>query len=184
MPRFPLTKEADATTEVAEIYSDFSQRMGFPEVPSFLQTQGFAPSVLAATWGLIEHILFEGNLPRATKELIFVAVAMDRECEYCSEAHAACCRILGVDDRTIQCVMEGLKGEIPADTRNILQFAIKCSNAPHKLNDHDFAVLRAAKLDSRQIFEVIATASAALYAITIADATLIETDAMFGTMKG
>jgi uncharacterized peroxidase-related enzyme len=182
MPRFPLTKEADATDEVAEIYRDFRQRMGFPEVPNFLQIQGVAPSILAATWGLVEHVLLEGSLPRATKELIFLAVAMDRECEYCKEAHAACCRILGVDESTVQSVMAGLAGEIPADTRDVLRFAIKCSTAPQELDDQDFAILREAKLDSPQIFEVIATSALALYATTIADSTLIEKDKMFDSM--
>ena len=182
MPRFPLTKEADATSEVAKIYRDFRQGMGFPEVPNFLQIQGIAPSVLAATWGLVEHVLLEGSLPRATKELIFLAVAMDRECEYCKEAHAACCRVLGVEDQTVRSVMDGLKGELPADTRSILQFAIKCSTAPQELNDQDFADLQGVNLDAQQIFEVIATSSLALYATTIADATLIEKDAMFDAL--
>lgn len=179
MPRLPLTSEADADSNVAGIYTDFCQRMEFPEVPSFLQVQGAAPAVLAATCGLVERIMLEGALPRATKELIFLTVAMDRECEYCKEAHAACCRILGVDDSTIQSVIAGLKGDLPEDTRNIMLFAIKCSTAPQELDDMDFASLKSAGLDSGQILEVIATASLALYATTIADATLIEPDAMF-----
>ena len=182
MSRFPLTKQADADSEVAEIYGEFCDRMGFPEAPNFLQVQGIAPSVLAGTWGLLQHVLLEGELPRATKELIFLAVAMDRECEYCQEAHAACCRLLGIDDGTIRAVMDGLKGDLDEDIRNILLFAIKCSNAPQELNDEDCAMLREEGLDTAQILEVIATSSLAVYATTIADATMIDKDAMFAAM--
>ena len=179
MPRFPIISEAEATQEVAEIYRDFRTKMGFPEAPNFMRTQGTAPSVLAASWGLVEHLLLEGDLPRATKELIFLAVAMDRECDYCKEAHAACCRMLGVEESIVQAVQEGLRGEIPEYTRNILLFSIKCATAPQELSDEDFSILREDGLSTEQILEVIAVSSLALYATTLAEATLIESDAMF-----
>ena len=72
MPRFPLIQEADAPDEVGQIYHGFQRKMGFPEVPNFIRTQGASPSMLAGTWGLVEHVLLEGSLPRSTKELIQV----------------------------------------------------------------------------------------------------------------
>lgn len=182
MPRFPLIHETDAPNEVGEIYREFQQKMRYPDVPSFIRTQGASPSMLAGTWGLVEHVLLEGSLPRSTKELIFVAIAVNRECNYCKEAHAACCRVLGVEDSTIQAVMEGLKGNIPDHTRDILLFAVKCGAAPEELNDEDFASLTRHGLDKEQTLEVIATAAMAVYATIIADATMLEADAMFATM--
>jgi uncharacterized peroxidase-related enzyme len=182
MSRFPLTAEGDASSEVRQIYRDFEHRMGFPGVPDFIRTQGGSLSVLSGTWGLVEHVLLEGNLPRATKELIFVAVAVDRECKYCRDAHAACCRMLGVDDKTIRVVMDGIQGDIPDHIRDILLFAIKCASAPEELNKDDFADLSRQGLDEQQILEVIATASMAVYATIIADATMLESDAMFARM--
>ena len=182
MPRFRPTHESDAPQEVGQVYREFRRKMGFPEVPNFISTQGASPSMLAGTWGLVEHVLLEGHLPRSTKELIFLAIAADRECEYCKEAHAACCRMLGVDDDTIKAVMAGLKGNLPDHTRDILLFAIKCAAAPEELNDQDFASLTCHGLDQEQALEVIATAAMAVYATIIADATLLETDAMFRKM--
>jgi uncharacterized peroxidase-related enzyme len=182
MPRFPLIQQTDAPKVVQKIYGDFLQKTGFPDVPNFIRTQAGSPAMLAGTWGLLEHVLLEGKLPRSTKELIFVAISADRECHYCKEAHAACCRLLGVEDSTIQAVMDGLKGDIPDLTRDILQFAIKCGASPEKLNDEDFACLLRHGLDREKILEVIATAAMAVYATIIADATLIETDAMYAKM--
>jgi uncharacterized peroxidase-related enzyme len=182
MPRFPLTQDSDAPKEVRKFYRDFLRKMELPDVPNFIRTQGASPSMLAGTWGLMEHVLLEGCLPRPTKELIFLAVAADRECNYCKEAHAACCRMLGVDDSTIRAVREGLKGNIPDHIRDILLFAIKCAAAPEELNDEDFDSLTRHGLDREQTLELIATSAMAVYATIIADATMLETDAMFAKM--
>ena len=182
MPRFPPLPESDAPTKVQQLYQDFKSKMGFPEVPSFICTQGTSPAMLAGTCGLVEHVLLDGHLPRATKELIFLAVAEDRECKYCREAHAACCRMLGVDESTVQTVLAGFKGDMPADTRDILLFAIKCAAAPEELNDDDFASLQKRDLDKEQILEVIATAAMAVYTTIIADATMLEPDSMFANI--
>ncbi|WP_372896484.1 carboxymuconolactone decarboxylase family protein [Stieleria sp.] len=185
MPRFPLIHETDAPDEVTEIYRDFQREMRFPDVPNFVRTLGASHSTLAGTWGLLKHVLLDGRLPRSTKELIFVAIAVKRECEYCKEAHAACCRVLGVEDNTIRAVMEGLKDdapEIPDHTRDILRFAIKCGATPEQLNSEDFASLAQHGLDNEQTLEVIATAAMAVYATIIADATMLDIDAMYAEM--
>ena len=182
MPRFSLTQESDAPSEVGQIYRDFQRKMGLPDVPNFIGTLGASPSVLAATWGLMENVLLEGHLPRSTKELIFLAVAADRECSYCKEAHTACCRMLGVQDGTIRAVMGGLKGAIPESIRDIIHFAVKCAATPEELNDEDFASLKRRGLDTEQTLEVIATAAAAVYLTIMADATMLEPDAMFAKM--
>lgn len=179
MPRFSPVSERVASPEVAEIYRNFTEKMGYPDVPSFITTQGQSPAMLAGTCRLVEHLLLEGSLPRATKELIFLAVAADRECEYCREAHAACCRMLGVDEETIETVRKGLQGELPNRLHEILLFAIKCAAAPQELSDTDYGYLQEQGLTEAQILEVIAISALAAYSTIIADATLLEPDAMF-----
>ncbi|MCM2374166.1 carboxymuconolactone decarboxylase family protein [Aporhodopirellula aestuarii] len=179
MQRFPLIEEADAPPEVRQTFRDFQVGMGFPEVPNFIRIQGTSPGMVTGTWELAKNILLRGKLPRSTKELIFVAIAVDRECGYCRDAHTACCQMLGVENNIIWAVMKGLTEELPNPIREIIQFAIKCADGPHNLNQEDFARLRRQNLDSEQILEVIATAAMAIYSITIADATLLDTDEMF-----
>lgn len=183
MARFSPTEESDASQEVGNLYRDFQHKMGFPDVPAFIRIQGASPSMLAGTCGLVENVLLEGCLPRPTKELIFLAVAEDRECDYCKEAHAACCRMLGVDQETIDAVSNGLKGKIPDHIREVLLFAIKCAAAPEELDDDDFASLTQHGFDREQTLEVIATAAMAAYTTIIADATMLETDPMFEKMS-
>lgn len=183
MPRFSPIPGRVAPPEVAQIYRRFATKMGYPDVPSFIAVQGGSPAILAGTCCVVEHLLLEGTLPRATKELIFLAVAVDRECEYCTEAHAACCRMLGVTDETIEAVRGGLRGGLPERIREILLFAIKCAAAPQELTEKDFGYLRRHDLTQPQILEVIATSALAVYATVIADAALLEPDAMFAARQ-
>lgn len=182
MPRFSQVTEAVAPPEVLKVYRDFKAKMGFPDVPSFIATLGGSPPTLAGTCCLFEHMLMGGALPRATKELIFLAVAADRECTYCREAHAACCRMLGVDDATIEAVSHGLRGELPDGIREILLFAIKCAAAPEELSEDDFGHLRRHELAEQEILEVITCSALAVYTTIIADATLLEPDAHFAAV--
>jgi AhpD family alkylhydroperoxidase len=36
------------------------------------------------------------------KELMFVAISVDRGCRYCDAAHVACCRMLGVNPAVLE----------------------------------------------------------------------------------
>ena len=179
MPRFSSIPEGIAPPKVVEIYRRFTKNMGFSDVPTFITTQGGSPGVLEGTCDVVENVLLTGSLPRATKELIFLAVAADRECDYCREAHAACCRMLGVDDETVDAVQSGLRGELPEDIREILLFGIKCAAAPEELTKEDFGHLHQYGLTQQQIIEVIATSALAVYTTIIADAMLLEPDPMF-----
>ena len=159
MPRFSPIPEGVASPEVVQIYRRFTQKMGYPYVPSFITTQGSSPAMLEGTCCVVENLLLNGTLPRATKELIFLAVAADRECEYCKEAHAACCRMLGVEDETIETVQSGLRGELPEHICKILLFAIKCAAALQERTEEDFGHLRQHELTQQQIQEVIAVSA-------------------------
>ncbi|MFT5470257.1 MAG: putative peroxidase-related enzyme [Verrucomicrobiales bacterium] len=179
MPRFPSLEEETATPEVAAILSDFRQKMGFPIAPNFIRTQGAAPSVARGTWGVVENVLCEGALPRSLKEMMFVAISKDRNCNYCEAAHIACCKMLGVDQMEIDAVVEDVASVQPARVRDLIQFSVKCARSPQSLTDEDFASLRAHGLGEPEIIEVIAMSALAVYANTIADATQVEADSIF-----
>ena len=96
MPRIPVLNSEKAKPEVQAVYEDFYQRMSFLRPPNFIMSQGDSLSVAKGTWGLVRSILVEGEIPRWTKEMVFVALSKDRGCRCCTAAHIACCRMLGV----------------------------------------------------------------------------------------
>ena len=181
MPRFKAIEEEKASTEVAELFADFRQKMGFPEAPNFIRTQGAALNVAKGTWGLVQNVLVEGKIPRSVKEMMFVAISTDRHCGYCEAAHIACCKMLGVDEAAIKALVEDIDSIQPERIHSILKFALQCSREPQGLTDAHFDSLRQHGLGEPEIMEIIAMSALAVYANTIADATQLDHDEMFSS---
>ena len=180
--RIPNVEPDDASPEVRSVYLDFQRRMGFPAAPNFIKAQGHSLAVAAGTWGLVSNVLVGGAIPRTIKEMLFVAISNDRNCRYCEAAHVACCRMLGVDTRTVQMVMQELDKVEPETTRAILAFGVKCARNPQSLDAGDFESLRRVGLTTTDIVEVISMSALAVYANILADATGVADDDMFQTV--
>ena len=101
MAHLPIVQPTNAPKEVQAVYEEFYKRMSFPSPPNFIMTQGHSPTVARGTWELVRNVLVSGEIPRWMKEMMFVAISKDRECRYCTAAHIACCRMLGVDIETL-----------------------------------------------------------------------------------
>src|SRR6187551_1449775 len=110
MPHVPLLKTEKAPQEVKAIYEEFHRRMSFPSPPNFIMTQGHSPSAARGTWEVVRNVLVSGEIPRWTKEMMFVAISKDRGCHYCEAAHIACCRMLGVEPGTLESLVQNPNG--------------------------------------------------------------------------
>jgi AhpD family alkylhydroperoxidase len=49
----------------------------------------------------VKNILVTGELSRWQNEMMFVAISKDRDCCYCTAAHTAWCRMLGVNPQLL-----------------------------------------------------------------------------------
>lgn len=184
MPLLPPLQPMDATREVQEIYEDFRRRMSFPAPPNFILTQGHSSAVARGTWDLVRNVLVGGRLPRWMKELMFVAISIDRECQYCTAAHVACCRMLGVDPGVLAGVVRDVEAVSDLKLRAVLRFAVKCARQPRDLTEADYDSLREHGLHNADIAEVIGMSGLAVYANILADATGMEEDSMFAAVAG
>jgi uncharacterized peroxidase-related enzyme len=179
MPHVPLLPPTDATKNVQAVYEEFYRRMSFPSPPNFIMTQGHSPTVARGTWEAVRNILVTGEIPRWTKEMMFVAISNDRNCRYCSAAHLACCRMLGVEPEMLNRLVRDVHSIPNSKLRDMILFAIKCSRDPQGLEAADFDNLRQHGLNQSQIVEIIAMSALAVYANIIADATAMDDDEMF-----
>jgi uncharacterized peroxidase-related enzyme len=182
MPHIPILPPEEASDDARVVYEDFYRRMSFPSPPNFIMTQGHSPAVARGTWGLVRNILVLGEIPRWMKEMIFVAISNDRNCRYCTAAHVACCRMLGVDPKLLQDLVKNVNLIAEPYLRDILLFALKCSHSPQSLTEEDFDKLRAHNLKQSQIVEIIGMSALAVYANIMADATAMSADEMFTTI--
>jgi len=179
MAHFPILQPTDAPREVQAVYEEFSKRMSFPSPPNFIMTQGHSPTVARGTWELVRNVLVSGEIPRWMKEMMFVAISKDRQCRYCTAAHIACCRMLGVDIDTLNRFVRDVHSITNLKLRDMILFALKCSRDPQSLVETDFVNLRQHGLKESEILEITAMSALAVYANIMADATAMDDDEMF-----
>jgi uncharacterized peroxidase-related enzyme len=183
MAHVPLMPPTEASPEAQVVYEEFYRRMAFPSPPNFIMTQGHSPTVARGTWELVRNVLVTGEIPRWAKEVMFVAISNDRHCRYCSAAHLACCRMLGVNPETLERMVRDVYSIPDIKLRDMVLFAIKCSRNPQSLVEADFESLRAHGLKQSEIVEMIAMSALAVYANILADATAMDDDEMFAELK-
>lgn len=179
LPYLSTLEPEAASKDVVEVYNDFQRRMGFPEAPNFIKTQGHSSAATRGTWGLVKNVLVEGLLPRTLKEMMFVAISQARKWRYCEAAHLACCRMLGIEPAVLERLVANVSQISPPKVRDIILFGLKCAQDPQSLTEEDYDGLRRHGLAQSEIMEVISMAALAVYANTIADATGMSSDAMF-----
>lgn len=182
MPHVPILPPEKASKDVNAMYEDFYRRMSFPAPPNFIMTQGHSATIVRGTWDAVRNILVTGALPRWQKEMMFVAISKYRNCEYCTAAHIACCRMLGVKPELVESLVSNIDNISDPKLRDMVQFALKCSRDPQALTERDYDSLRAHGLNQSEIMEIIAMSAFAVYANIIADATAMEPDEMFETL--
>jgi uncharacterized peroxidase-related enzyme len=183
MAYIPICPPPAATKEARAVYEEFHTQMGFPSPPAFILTQGHSPTVARGTWDLVRRVLVQGVLPRAIKEMMFVAISYERNCRYCTAAHIACCKMLGVDPLWIE-LSAGKVNALPDPRmRDMILFALKCAMTPQAVTMGDYAILRAYGLSDREIVEIVSMAGLSVYANILADATGMEEDPQFSGLE-
>ena len=80
---------ADAGPEVRAVFDDIMTTRGLKDVNNFWKYLANDPKTLARTWSSIKEIMADGALSPLMKELIYIAVSVTNDCEYCIASHSA-----------------------------------------------------------------------------------------------
>ena len=182
MPRIPILPPEKAPSESVTVYREFYTRMQFPAAPNFIKTQGHSPTVARGTWEVVRNVLVLGKIPRWKKEMLFVAISKERNCQYCTAAHIACCRMLGVKPEALENLIRDVNSIPDPGLREMIGFGLKCARDPQSLDESDYAKLARQGMTQAEIMEWVAMSAFAVYANIIADATAMEPDAMFDAL--
>lgn len=89
MPRPAPIDHADASPEVRAVFDDIKASRNVPDVNNFWKYLANDPKTLARTWASIKEIMADGALSPLMKELIYIAVSVTNDCEYCIASHSA-----------------------------------------------------------------------------------------------
>jgi AhpD family alkylhydroperoxidase len=95
---FGLIEYADASPDVRAVYDDIMATRGTDWINNFWKALAQDPATLERTWESIKQIMAPGALDPLTKELIYIAVSVTNQCEYCIASHTASAKAKGMTD--------------------------------------------------------------------------------------
>tara|TARA_A100001035_G_scaffold241991_1_gene208249 strand:- start:22 stop:414 length:393 start_codon:yes stop_codon:yes gene_type:complete len=101
MTIFKKISENEATGKVKEIFDEIKEARQITQIPNFWKTMANSPETLERTWRSLQQVMGKGELDPAVKELIYVAVSITNNCEYCIKSHSLAARKKGATDGMI-----------------------------------------------------------------------------------
>src|SRR5579859_3818834 len=98
MSIFGFIEYAEASPEVRAVYDDIMTTRKTDWINNFWKALAHDPVTLKRTWEDIKQIMAPGALDPLTKELIYVAVSVSNQCDYCIASHTASARKKGMTE--------------------------------------------------------------------------------------
>ena len=98
MPIVPLIEDAAASEEVAAVFDDIRETRKTDFVNNFWRALANDPALLGRTWSDLKAVMGPGTLDPLVKEMIYVAVSITNNCEYCIHSHTAAARAKGMTE--------------------------------------------------------------------------------------
>jgi AhpD family alkylhydroperoxidase len=89
MALFGLIQYEDASPEVRAVYDDIMATRKTDWINNFWKAIAHDPATLKRTWEDIKQIMAPGALDPVVKEMIYVAVSVTNQCDYCIASHTA-----------------------------------------------------------------------------------------------
>lgn len=88
----------DASPEVKAVYDDIMATRKIDWINNFWKAIAHDPATLKRAWESLKQIMAPGALDALTKELIYVAVSVTNNCNYCIASHTVSARNKGMSD--------------------------------------------------------------------------------------
>jgi AhpD family alkylhydroperoxidase len=90
-----------ASAEVKAIFDDIKQTRGVADVNNFWKYLANEPRMLVHVWSALKEMMAPGALDPLTKELIYVAISITNNCDYCIASHTAGARAKGATEEQL-----------------------------------------------------------------------------------
>jgi AhpD family alkylhydroperoxidase len=94
----PLIEYEQASPEVRAVYDEIMALRKTDWVNNFWKALANDPPTLHRIWDNVKQVMAPGALDPLTKELVYVAVSVTNNCEYCTYSHTAGARGKGMTD--------------------------------------------------------------------------------------
>ncbi len=152
--RYPVPALTDLPEDILGMVTTVQEKIGF--IPNVFLAYAHRPEECRAFFAMHDALMLrEGNLTKADKEMIVVAISGGNNCLYCVVAHGAILRILSKQPLVAdQVAINYLKADITPRQRAMIEFAMKINKQSHLLSDEDFETLAAHGLDREDVWDI------------------------------
>ncbi len=99
MAQVKLVNYGEAPAEVKAVFDDIMKTRKSDYINNIWRALAANPPVLKRFWGQMKEIMIKpSRLDPLTKELIYLAVSINNNCDYCINSHTFAARKHGLDD--------------------------------------------------------------------------------------
>jgi AhpD family alkylhydroperoxidase len=98
MATLGLIEYEHASPEVRAVYDDIMATRKTDRINNFWKALAHDPVTLKRTWEDIKQIMGPGALDPLTKEMIYVAVSVSNQCDYCIASHTVSAQKKGMTE--------------------------------------------------------------------------------------
>jgi uncharacterized peroxidase-related enzyme len=154
-----LGPQAKLTPELQAYFDKCQEKLGF--VPNVLSAYAFDNKKLQAFIDMVDDLMLaDSGISKVEREMIAVAVSAVNHCHYCLTAHGAAVRQRAKDPVAGELMAQNYRAAgLPAKQKAMLDFAVKLTEHPAKMEEADRAALRAVGFTDRDIWDISATAA-------------------------
>jgi AhpD family alkylhydroperoxidase len=102
MATVPLIQYEDASKDIKAVFDDIKTTRKIEDVNNFWKALANHPETLKRIWENIKEVMRPGALDGLTKEMIYMAVSIANNCEYCVHSHTAAASAKGMSPAQYQ----------------------------------------------------------------------------------
>jgi uncharacterized peroxidase-related enzyme len=154
-----LEPSGELSEDTKAYFDKCREKLGL--VPNVLLAYAFDEKKLRAFTDMYNDLMLgESGLSKLEREMIAVAVSAVNHCYYCLTAHGAAVRQLSGDPAFGEMMaMNYRAAALSPRQRAMLDFAVKLTETPDKMEEADRAALRQAGFSDRDIWDIASTAA-------------------------
>lgn len=177
-----LGPQAELDADLSAYFDKCLEKLGF--VPNVLRAYAFDMVKLKAFIDMADNLMLaDSGLTKLEREMIAVAVSAVNHCHYCLAAHGAAVRQRAGDPLMGELIAQNYRAaNLPARQKAMLDFAVKLTETPDKMEEADREALRKAGFSDRDIWDIAAVAGFYNMSNRIAAATEMRPNAEYHFM--
>jgi len=145
--------------DIAAYFAKCEEKLGF--IPNVLKAYAFDNRKLKAFIAMADDLMLgDSGLSKLEREMIAVAVSCANHCHYCLTAHGAAVRQRAADPEMGELIAQNYRAAaLTLRQKAMLDFAVRLTEAPDKMEEMDRQALRRAGFKDRDIWDIAAVAA-------------------------